>query len=288
MTKWVIILIIAIFATFIATSAAFYFFYPKEQTADLTKIKMDLNTAKLILNNPNEYNNPVYLRNLTMMEKLEVISAMNRLLYDNCRDGKIEGNCTNYLIVSYLNMRQNIGIGFILPTESGEKTRITASYIDFKNKHPNLNENDLNGFAVPMLAGYCSMNIIDVPDKLYWSNKILSVNKTTIHSTEMQIHYFAKCMSVYSINDLNSISGYLYKNLSFTPLICNIVPERSSVNTKDLCSVYNYMNVKRFCALDLASDKDLVQSSLSVSVDTYNQKLCQEGLSAISKIAYGG
>lgn len=239
-----------------------YFFYyakPKEMTG-----------VNKILDNPDEYNNGVYLSNLTDKQKNQVLDSFDVLLAENCKDGKIAGNCTAYFLNSYVSVK-------IILRELPElkyKSILTSTYLDLKSKYEILTEADLKTFIVPLLTGFCKINIFNETEKISWMQKLVDVNKTDWQSTDIQIYYAIVCMNVTNMTRLNEITGI--SKMKLNNKICNILPSLNDINTKDLCYVNDYIREKKFCEINsTAEDKNLVNDLLSKEYDTYYQNSCK-------------
>lgn len=237
-----------------------------------------------ILENPDEYNNPLYLRSLTLDEKRELNSYIDGLLFDTCKDRKIAGNCTNYFVLSLMQMKINMETLPItmVPTEKANYLILLIGiYSDLRSKYDTLTEDDLTGFTIPLVTSFCRLQLINETERMFWLDNILNVDKTSSHTTGIQIFYAMNCFStdtnnpVADITELSSVTGKTVQELNSK--ICNNLP---SV-TGDICLVFDALEAKRFCMLSLAEDKSLMENLLAKEYSTNHERLCEMKLSRL-------
>ncbi len=239
-----------------------------------------------MLRNPDEYVNSIFLGNLTSVQKNYVINSLNRLLYEKCKYGKLNENCTTYFLYYYTKTRNTLG-GFPEAEYNNTLKTIRSTYFDLYYKFGTLTEDDLKGFVVPLLAQFCNMQVINSTGRFYWltemgrtywAKEIIDVNKTSLQSTDMQIFYLQSCMRVLNITQLSKKTGMDLKELNSK--MCNMLPNLKNINTEDLCYVSDYLNMKKFCEARItAEDKVFVEGLLSKEYESYYQKDCMNKLS---------
>lgn len=277
------VLIIFVAIIILCTISVIYYYY-----SITTSKEIDVNK---LLDNPDEYNNPIYLMPFSLKERLKLHNSMTESLFEKCENGKVEGNCTHYFLLSYINMMINSDTRIITPRyetttpyHQDYLNLLRSLYSDFKSQYETLTEDDLKGFTIPILVGCCNLNlnIISTPDRIYWMTKILDINKTNSHSTEMQILYLSACMEIHNVTFLNAVLNDLNREGE----VCSMLPEKEDVNMENPCSIYDYINAKRFCGVSLTEDKDMVESSLSTDYDAYYQKLCNYRLVQLYNFIY--
>lgn len=239
----------------------------KEEVIDVNKI----------LENPDEYNNPISLNSLSDKQKFQVIISFNDLLYENCKDGKLNEKCTTYFLYSYMNVMLNLQQAY----NTHSTDILNSTYLDFKSKYDLLTEDDFKGFAVPLLTQFCRAGVIlDETERIYWVQKVIDVNKTIWQSTDMQIFYLKSCMRVLNITQLSEKTGIKLEELNSK--ICNMVSTLRDVNTKDLCCVVDYLSMKRFCGVNITTeDRVLVEDLISKKYESYHQNDCMNALSKL-------
>lgn len=283
---------IILFTVIIIGIGLYYFFavYEKQKPE-----KIGVNE---ILNNPDEYNNPIYIRTLSSSQQVQLADSFDNLLYENCKDGKLNENCTLYFVYSYINARINLGeVGYI-PKDSTEYTHVTSIlrnvYSDINSNFVTLKEDDLKGFLVPVLAQFCRIKVatdegkllyywINDTSRIYWAQKIIDINKTSWQSTDMQIFYLKLCTQVRNITQLSIMTGMNSEELNSK--LCNMLPNLKDVNTEDLCYVNDYLKTKIFCEADITTeDKAIMNNLLSKEYGSYYQNDCKNKLSEVNSL----
>lgn len=266
----------------------YFYYYPPtkpEETVDINKI----------LYNPNEYNNPTYLKTLSDGQKTQLIDSFDNLLYENCKDEKLNEDCSPYFVYSYLKTKFILGqSGYT--SKNPEKdydiidNKIRKIYLNSLDSSI-LTEDDLKGFVVPLLAEMCTIGFSNgtyvsyvywFPEqtRIYWMQKLLDINKTNWQSTDMQIYYSINCLGALTVNDLSRRSGIDQDELNNR--ICNILPTFSNINQEDLCEIFDYLKIKRFCLINITADeRTLVENLLSKDYESNYQKGCKEKLSGL-------
>lgn len=267
----------------VAACAYFYFLKPKE-AIEINKI----------LENPNEYSTPAYLRSLSIEQRTRLIDDFNNLLYENCKDGKLNENCTPYLVYSYLRTRLTIAEFEVFPDPEKEfrnmdkvvlNNTIPNIYLNSLKDLPTLTEDDLKGFVVPLLTKMCMLRFSNgthlIPtwwfpygEKIDWAKKIIYINKTNWHSTDMQIYYLVNCINARTVNESSQKLNISLDELSNR--ICNILPTFSNINQEDLCEIFDYLKIKRFCLINITADeRTLIENLLSKDYESNYQKDCK-------------
>lgn len=260
----------------LAIAGIVYYSTKKQEKVDVTDIRKKFD----------QYINPEYLSTLTFDEKIKVANDLTYIFNENCKSGKIEGNCTKYFLITYMRTMGSINSMVVdyfngsaparSPFNLPKRSLLEGVYSDLMKHYEKLTEYDLGGFEVPLFVSGCQIGIIDSSERLSLLDNILKVNKTSYTSTDMQIYYIQGCMNVNNISALSSITGKSEEILNAT--ICNLLPSKNEINQNDLCLVADHLNMKRFCGFDLGEYKDVVDDLLKKQYESYYQNSCKDGL----------
>jgi len=252
--------------------AVLYFSLICKETKDATDSNKTVGINE-IFKNPNEYNNPTYLQSLPTDQRENIINSFNYLLEEECGNGELNKNCTSYLLYSYMTLFLNVG----QYPSSESMNIINNTYLDFKSGIETLTESNLKGFDIPLLSTFCRMGILNDEERIYWLKKLLDINKTNWKSTDMQLFYVKWCLGARNITHLSEISELDLKDLN--KKMCDVLPELKDTGVEDLCDVFDCMNTRAFCLIDITSeDKNILESLISKECETNYQKNCKEKL----------
>ncbi len=263
---------LAVVILVIALSIGVYYIYANLKTKEI---------INKILENPDEYNTPLFLRSLTAGQQRQLLISMDELLFDKCGGGRIWGDCTRYFLLSYMQMKINLGVrlGVMAYSEQPAYSKLLKTiYSDFRSQYKTLTENDLKGFTIPIVTSFCRINLINNIERISWLDNVINVNKTSSQATDVQIFYAINCFSsnrTIDIKDLSNVTGKALEQLKSK--ICNNLPSVSDAN--NVCLVFDSLDAKRFCAISLVEDKALMGNLLSKQYSTNYQKACQTRLS---------